>query len=55
MKTYYIEFTGRKTGALGVTYHNIATRTAENEDAAILALYDEFEHITVRFIKDITK
>lgn len=45
MNTYRIRFDGRKVGAIGIFYPIAATRQGENEEAAILALYDEYEHI----------
>lgn len=47
MKTYTITFSGRLAGALGVTYRITAERLASNQEDAILALYDEYEHIRV--------
>lgn len=44
MNEYGITFEGRTKNALGVTYRITARRIAENEQAAVLALYDEFEH-----------
>jgi hypothetical protein len=46
MKTYVIAFDGRKKNSLGICYKNTATRKGETFDDAILALYDEFEHIS---------
>lgn len=45
MNTYTIRFIGRKIHAIGAFYPYTTTRTAENVDAAIIALYDEYEHI----------
>lgn len=47
MKTYRITFSGRKIGAIGTfsTYRD--TVEAENEEAAILKLYDTYEHIRI--------
>lgn len=45
MNTYTIRFIGRKIHAIGEFYPCTATRTAENVDAAILALYDEYDHV----------
>lgn len=42
---YRIRFTGRQRNAIGITYPIEAIRHAENPDAAILALYDEFENV----------
>ena len=57
MKTFKIQFNGRKAGAQGITYpiYKIVL-DAENEDKAILSLYDEYEHITnIKILKDLTK
>lgn len=45
MPTWEITFTGRKVGAIGIFYQITACRQAETEREALLALYDEFEHI----------
>lgn len=45
MKTYQIVFTGCKKGAIGIRYTISAIRSAESPEAAILALYDDYEHI----------
>lgn len=47
MKTYRIKFYGRLKGALGIQYKITATREGKDFDEARLALYDEYEHITV--------
>lgn len=46
MTTYVFEFFGRKNNAIGVTHHICAARTAPDQKAAQLALYDEFELIS---------
>jgi hypothetical protein len=43
---YTMRFTGRKSGALGITYPLTAMRDAPTESEAIDALYDEYEHIS---------
>lgn len=45
MNTYRIHFTGRKIHAQGIFYPITATRQGETEQEAILALYDEYDHI----------
>lgn len=45
IKTYEIRFTGRKKGAIGVFYPITAQVFAVNTDAAVLALYERFEHV----------
>lgn len=47
MKKYTFTFYGKTTGAIGNAGKHTAARTAESEDAARLALYDEFEHVLV--------
>ena len=46
MKTYRAEFEGRKSGAIGITYHITDTVKGETPGAAMLALYDNYEHIS---------
>lgn len=46
MKTYYVSFTGRLKNALGICYHISDTVQAVDEQAALLALYDKYEHIS---------
>lgn len=53
MKTYRMTFYGREAGALGVTYHITAMRTAETEQEAAKALYDEFEHIRTLTVEEV--
>lgn len=45
MYKYQIKFTGRKLGAIGTAQSFCETVTANCERAAVLALYDRFEHI----------
>ena len=45
-REYTINFNGRKNGALGITYPITDYRTAKTRDKAILALYDDYEHIS---------
>jgi hypothetical protein len=45
MKTYRASLHGRKKGAIGITYAIETTVTALNEAMALLALYDDYEHI----------
>ena len=53
MNTYELRFKGRKVGAI-VVFHKITAQVfADNEDAATLALYGRFEHITLEGIKQI--
>jgi hypothetical protein len=55
MPKFRIAFTGCKLGAIGVVYPIVAVREGATKEAAVLALYDEYEHITfpqAREIKD---
>lgn len=45
MKTYQIVFSGRIKGAIGIFYTISALRSAESPEAALLALYEDYEHI----------
>jgi hypothetical protein len=54
MTEYEIAFTGRKKGAIGIFYPIVARRTAENPDAAVLALYDEYEHIHMPKVREVS-
>lgn len=47
MNTYRITFSGREIGAIGIMLIFRETVRAESEEAAILKLYDRFEHILV--------
>lgn len=46
MKTFKLSFIGRKKGAIGVFFKIREKVIAENLEAAILKLYDKYEHIT---------
>ena len=47
MNKYQISFIGRTKGACGIRYGITATVEAENEDKAVLALYEKYEHVMV--------
>lgn len=47
MRTYRIKFKGRRIGAIGITEKFEETVQAENEEKAILKLYDKYEHISI--------
>lgn len=51
-KTFYFEGIGRKVGAIGITHPFTAQRTARNMAMAIVALYDEYEHISLTYQGD---
>jgi len=44
-KSYRIDFTGRRVGAIGIFEKLSAVRQGHNTEEAIRALYNEFEHI----------
>lgn len=46
-KSYKLEFTARRAGALGISSSYTATRDASNLSDAIQALYDTYEHVHV--------
>ena len=45
MKTYYILFHGKKKGAIGAFQHFGTHVKAEDEQKAVLKLYEEYKHI----------
>lgn len=45
MRRYRATFTGRKIGALGVSYRIETEVMGNDEDRARINLYDKFEHI----------
>ena len=47
MNTYYFEGTARQNGAIGVTHFFNAEVKADTKEAAILKLYDQWEHIHI--------
>ena len=47
MNYYTFSFEGRKAGAIGIRSFYIEERQAENAKAALLKLYENYEHITV--------
>jgi len=55
MKTFKIMFNGRESGSIGRAYPIYEILDAENEENAILSLYDKYEHIiNIRIIEDLT-
>lgn len=48
MKTYHFDFIGRENGAIGIRYAISEQVQADDYDAAVLRLYDRYEHISVR-------
>jgi len=43
---WIVSFVGRQAGAIGITYPITETIEAETEEAARLAMYDRYEHIS---------
>jgi len=54
MKTYEMQFTGRKVGAIGKCYKIRAQVFADSQKKAVEKLYDRFEHITDATAKEIS-
>lgn len=46
MKKFKLSFTGREVTAIGKVYRITATIEAKTEQAAILKLYEKYDHIT---------
>lgn len=55
MKTYSIEFWGKGKGAIGAFQNCTETVQAENEEAALLKLYDKYDHVHGPEVKEIQK
>lgn len=53
MPTYQIRFSGRKLGALGVVSTFYERVEAPDKDAAVLKLYDKYEHISPQAIVEL--
>lgn len=53
MKTYRIVFMARRLGALGIRSQYTRLVTAENAEKATLALYVDFDHITVLELREV--
>ena len=45
MNTYHFDFTGREATAIGITYPISTEVQADTYDAAVLKLYDRWDHI----------
>lgn len=48
MPRWKFDFVGRKKGAIGIFYDITAERDGETCHRAQLALYDEYDHISVK-------
>ncbi len=55
MKTYNVKFHGRTKNALGICYWIEATVQAVDEKAALIALYDKYEHVSSAQFTEVTK
>lgn len=58
MPKYRIRFRGCTLGAIGIMYPIVAEVEAEDQEKAILKLYDKYEHIqqpTVELVKETSK
>lgn len=55
MKKYTISFTGKERNAIGISSKFTVTVEAEDEDKAILKLYDKFDHIQMPKIIKVTE
>lgn len=44
---YYFEGQARQKGAIGITHHFCDEVRADSYDAAVLKLYDKWEHIRI--------
>jgi hypothetical protein len=53
MKTYIAEFNGREKNAIGITYPIIDKVQAENEEKALIALYEKYDHIWFAKFKEV--
>lgn len=54
-KIFKIVFQGRQRGAIGKFQNFKVEIVAENKEKAILKLYENYEHISCPFIKEINK
>lgn len=53
-KRYMITFHGCAKGAIGIHYTISAIRSAESPEAALLSLYDDYDHIHAPKIEEIS-
>lgn len=52
MNTYTITFSGRYKGAIGINGPHTERVRAETPDAAMLKLYENFDHVHLAYIYD---
>jgi len=55
MTKFQIKFRGRLKGAIGIFEDFTETVEASDRDAAVLKLYDKYEHISVGKIEEVTR
>jgi len=53
MKTFEIEFTGRKLNSIGIFYPIKTTLEATDLHSALLKLYETYDHISNPIIKEV--
>lgn len=53
MKTYRFRFVGRPVGAIGIRWEQEATASGTTLEAATLALWDRFEHISILWAEEV--
>ena len=53
LKTYSIQATGRRIGAIGSFYEFETYRFATDPDQALLNIYDKWEHVSNPVVKEI--
>ena len=51
---FLIFFKGRKINAIGITYLRTEIIVADTEEAAIIKLYDVYEHISIMKVTEIS-
>ena len=52
MKTFFFSIFARPNYAIGIVSHYCAEVRADNYEAALLKLYDTYEHVTVCFYRE---
>jgi hypothetical protein len=55
MKTWLIAFSGKTKGAIGAFQNCAEEVEADSSEAAVLKLYDKYEHVLVNSVIDQTK
>jgi hypothetical protein len=52
-KKFKIEFNGRPRGAIGVNWDHQVEVEASDKDAAVLKLYESYDHVTVKKVAEL--